>query len=103
MMSRIFVVGFLCLSVMACATSYPQRQVTQGGGEGALAFEDAPLGAVVFLNRQLVGEAVLFDGVEGVLEVPPGRHLVSVLLGDVTLYEQEIYVGRNATLTIDVR
>jgi hypothetical protein len=103
MINRILAAGLLSLSVTACATSYPQREVTQGGSEATLAFSDAPEGAMVFLNRQPVGEATMFDGVEGVLEVPPGRHLVSVMLGNATLYEQEVYVGRNATLTIDVR
>jgi hypothetical protein len=103
MIIRFLMVGLLGLSISSCATSYPERRVVQGGDEAALAFSDAPEGAMVLLNGQVVGEAILFDGVAGVLDVPPGRHLVSVILGNTTLYEEQVYVGRNSTLTIDVR
>ena len=102
MMARLILMASLTLAIAGCA-SYPERNVQQGGSESALAFEDAPEGAAVYLDNIYVGTAEMFDGVGGVLDVPPGRHLVRVEYANSILVEREVFVGRNSTLTIDVR
>lgn len=102
-MKRLTLAAVACvMAVVSACASYPERRVTQGGSEAALAFEDAPAGAAVYLNNIYVGTTDAFDGVNGVLDVPPGRHRVRVELGGNVLVDREVFVGRNSTLTVDV-
>lgn len=100
---RTLLLSIVLGSGLAACASYPERDVVQGGEQGALAFTDAPPGAIVFVDNIAAGEAARFDGRNLVLEIAPGRHLVRVQNAGTVLLEREVFVGRGAVVTLDVQ
>ncbi|MGJ3233250.1 MAG: hypothetical protein ACFE0P_15780 [Oceanicaulis sp.] len=100
-MLRLFMILAATVSLSACA-SYPERTVTQGGERGAIALQDAPAGAELFVNGASMGPAAQYDGEAGVLELERGRYLVEVRVGAQTIFQREVYLG-DAVMTLDVR
>jgi hypothetical protein len=89
--------------MMGCAPNYPERTVLQGGGDkGSLYFTGAPLGARVIVDGADAGEAAVYDGTRAVLEVTAGPHRVIVGTAGAALYDQQVYVGNNARMAIEV-
>lgn len=101
-MLRFLLTAAAVFSLGACATSYPERTVTQGSERGAIALADAPVGAMLFVNGSPMGLAAQYDGEAGVLELERGRYLVEVRLGAQTIFQREVYLG-DAVMTLDVR
>jgi len=86
--------------IAGCA--YPSSTVTQGGNNASLYFPGAAAGVRVILDGRDSGDAGLFDGKKNVLGVNPGTHRVALTRGGATVYDQQVYVGADSRMAIEV-
>lgn len=83
------VVGLFALA--ACAM--PNTTVRTTDTRPSLAFESAPVGSVLYLDGQRIGDPNQYDGQPNILTVEPGTHLVVVKGADgAPLFERKVYV-----------
>ncbi|MGE5567360.1 MAG: hypothetical protein ACM3YN_14540 [Parcubacteria group bacterium] len=97
----ILAISALCSLLASCA--YPVATVEQGVTHSALYFPGAPEDARVFVDGADAGLAAAYDGRKSVLRVEPGKHHVVIGSGAGSLYDQEVYVGDDSRLAIEVR
>lgn len=90
-------------AVLNVGCAYPTSTVEQGTLPGQIFFQYAPVNSRVILDGRDVGIATVYDGNSAVLSVTPGPHHVEIVLGGQTIYDQEIYVGSNVRMPIEVQ
>jgi hypothetical protein len=97
------VLAITALAVVLASCAYPVATVEQGVAHSSLYFVGAPVDARVLIDGADAGAAGVYDGRKSVLRVEPGKHHVVVSSPAGNLYDQQIYVGEDSRLAIEVR
>jgi len=96
----------ICFSLLAvflfAGCSMPNTVVRTVDDRPTLAIKGAPAGAILYVDNISMGDAGQYDGDPTILTVEPGTHVVRVAVGNVTIYEQKVFV-ESSLKTITVR
>jgi hypothetical protein len=87
------ITSLLVASAVLAACAMPSTTVRTSDTRPALAIANAPGGALLFVDRQAVGEANAFDGHPNTLRVEPGTHELEIRdpAGKV-IFRQRVFV-----------
>ena len=92
--------GLLILLLGGCAM--PVTTVKTIDDRPALAFKNAPEGAVLFVNGLNMGPANEYNGDPKILNVETGTHSLRITANGAVIFEQRVFV-ESALKTITVR
>ena len=97
----------ICASILLTVLSFtgcamPTTSVRTVDDRPTIAIKNAPEGAILFVDNLNMGLANKYDGNPAILTVEPGTHIVRVVAGNDTIYEQKVFV-EDSLKTITVR
>lgn len=85
-------ITFVALCILA-ACSMPNTTVRTTDTRPGIVIDGAPVGAILYVDGQLFGEADKYNGQPNMLMVEPGTHNVVVKGADgAPLFERDIFV-----------
>lgn len=91
-------VALSCILLLGGCAS-PNTTVRTADDRPALAFQDAPKDALLFVDELSMGPANQYNGRPKVLMIEPGMHNVRVTVNSKILFEQRVFV-ESSTKTI---
>jgi len=95
-----FSIAMLTALVLAgCAM--PSSSVTVGAARPTLQVSGAPEGATLLLDGMPVGQAREFDGIQRVLAIEEGPHVVQVNQGSTTIHTQKIFASGGENIKVE--
>jgi len=101
-MKKVIIFSFLALVFTLCSCTMPTTTVRTVDDRPTLAFKGAPEGALLYIDGLSMGPAGQYDGETKVLTVEPGTHTVRVMVNNVAIYEQRVFV-ESSLKTITIR
>ena len=90
----------LCFLSLACQD--PRTVVSTVDNRPRILIHGAPKDSLLYVDAQLIGQAMAYNGEPNVLILDAGTHLVEVRLGEKTLYTQRIFLGGGETKPIQI-
>lgn len=99
-MKRLLVFFPITLLIYAC--SYPTSEVRVLDDRPSIVIQNAPIGALLFVDGLNMGIAGLYDGREKALLLEPGTHKIEVISQNNVLYSEQIFLGGGELKTLKV-
>ncbi|MGI4814831.1 MAG: lipoprotein [Janthinobacterium lividum] len=99
-MKRIVFAVLLTVALTGCVL--PTTRIVTGSARPTLRLIGSPKGSELLLDGRNIGAADAFDGVQGVLAIEEGPHVVEVRNANVLLVKQRIYAAEGESVSVDV-
>lgn len=99
-MKRFLTITLAAMLLGGCAM--PTTTVKSVDSRPGIIIAGAPDGALLLVDGITIGKADDYNGAPQVLTVEPGTHRITVQLGGVSLYDQQVFVD-SETKTIRVK
>jgi len=99
-MKRLLVSSLIMLLVCSC--SYPTSEVRVLDDRPTIVVENAPKGALLFVDGLDMGQAGLYDGRKNALILEPGTHEIEVMNQGNVIHSERIFLGDGESKTLKV-